>query len=260
MSAQRHLHVAHGALVPMLGVERDAVIVRAHERIRADDDVRQIGRRLRAFAVDDEVLAAGQRRRVVAVGMQPARVRVERIVVVDLLVERNARIGAEQHQRAAGRAVFAGHDVVQLVAGGGGAGVEQALDVDAALAFVLELEVVVEPFVAGELAQRRRDAGENREVVLRIVKRLDAALPDLQERIRAARGDFQILKLHPRIGGQAEVGILHAGRHLRVHRHDQLHVRVDVLDHAVGPLGVVDQVDVGREDRLGRRWACGFCR
>ena len=139
----------------MLGVERDAVIVRPHQRIGADDDVRQIGRGFRAFAVDDEILAARQRRRVVAVGMQPARVGVERIVVVHLLVERNARVGAEQHQRAAGRAVFAGHDVVELVARRRGAGVEQALDVNAALALVLELEVVVEPFVAGDFAQRR---------------------------------------------------------------------------------------------------------
>jgi hypothetical protein len=61
---------------------------------------------------------------------------------VDLLVERDARVGAEQQQGAARRAVLAGHDVLEPVAGGGGAGVEQALDVDAALALVFELEVV----------------------------------------------------------------------------------------------------------------------
>ena len=39
-----------------------------------------------------------------------------------------------------------------------------------ALAFVLELEVVVEPLVAGDLAERLGDAGQDREVVLRVVR------------------------------------------------------------------------------------------
>jgi hypothetical protein len=50
----------------------------------------------------DEILAATDRRRIVAVGVQPARVRVERIIVVHLLVKGHARISAEIHQRAAG--------------------------------------------------------------------------------------------------------------------------------------------------------------
>ena len=237
----------------MLGVKRNAVVVRTHQRIGTDDDIRQIGRGLRAFAMDNEILATGNRRRIVAVGMQPPGVRVERIIVVNLLVERNARIRTEQHQTAARRAVFAGHDVAELVTGGGGAGVEQALDVDAALALMLELEVIVKPFVPGKFAKRFPDAGQDGKVVLGIVNRFDAALPNLQERIRTTRRDLEVLKLHPRIRRQSEVGILHARGHLRIHRHDQLHVRVDVLDHAVSPLGVVDQVDVGRKNRLRRR-------
>ena len=51
-------------------------------------------------------------------------------------------------------------------------------------------------------------------------------------------------ELEPRVGRQREVGILDRRGHLDVHRDDHLDVRVDVLDHAVGPLGVVDQVDV----------------
>ena len=181
----------------MFGIQRDAVIVRAHQRVRADDDVRQIRGRFRPFAMDDEVLTALDRRGIVTVRMKPARVRVKRIGIMHLLVERNPGIGAEQHQTAAGRAVFAGHDVGQLVTRRRGAGVEQALDVNAAFAVVLELEVRVKPFVARDLAERRGDAGENRQVILRIVERFDAALPDLQERIRARGGNFQILELHP---------------------------------------------------------------
>ena len=85
----------------MFGIQRDAVIVRAHQRVRADDDVRQIRRRFRPFAMDDEVLTALDRRGIVTVGMQPSRIGVKRIRVMHLLVERNPGIGAEQHQTAA---------------------------------------------------------------------------------------------------------------------------------------------------------------
>src|SRR3989304_116096 len=74
---------------------------------------------------------------------------VERLRVAALLPERDARIGAEEHERAAARPVLARHDVGEPVAGGRRRGVEQALDVDLAPAPERELEGVGEAPVAG---------------------------------------------------------------------------------------------------------------
>ena len=85
---------------------------------------------------------------------------------MDLLVERNAWIGAEEHERAPRRPILARHDVFDRIAGGGSASIEQALDVNAALAFMLEFEVIVKAFVAGDFGERGPNAGENGEVIL----------------------------------------------------------------------------------------------
>src|SRR5882724_4838432 len=109
--------------------------------------------------MDDEVLSASESRRVVAVGVQPASIGVKRVSIVNLLVKGDARIGAEKHKCSARRAVLASHNVRELVTGRGGARVEQALDVNPPLAFVLEFEMVVKPLVACDFAQRFRYPG-----------------------------------------------------------------------------------------------------
>ena len=103
----RHLHVADRPIVPVLGVERNAVVVGSDVRIGADDHVGQIRGGLRTFPVHDEVLAVLDRLGQVGVGVQPARIGVERLVVMHLLVERDARVGSEVQQSAA-RAAVAG--------------------------------------------------------------------------------------------------------------------------------------------------------
>ena len=52
-------------------------------------------------------------------------------------------------------------------------------------------KVITESFLAGDVGERVGDAGEDVEVIFAVVERRNAAFPDLQERIRAARGDFQ---------------------------------------------------------------------
>jgi len=64
---------------------------------------------------------------------------------VDLFVEGDAWVGAEEHEGPPGGAVFAGQDVIELVACGGGADIQEALEVDASFAFQFEFEVVGEP-------------------------------------------------------------------------------------------------------------------
>src|SRR5262249_38960993 len=108
-----------------------------------------------------------------------------------------ARVSAEVHERAARRTVFAVHDVVELIARRGGAGVEKTLDVDSPFAFLLELEVIVESFDPCDLGEAVGNASENGQVVLAVVERLDPALPDLQEWIRTGRCNLKIFKFHP---------------------------------------------------------------
>src|SRR5262245_64827298 len=99
----------------MLGIQWNAVILRSNERIGADDDIRQIRSGLGPFTVHDKILAATERGGVVTIGMETPSVSVERISIVDLLVERYARVGEEEQQRATGWSIFAGHDVVDIV-------------------------------------------------------------------------------------------------------------------------------------------------
>ena len=157
----RHLDVADGALVPVLGVERDAVILRADVRIGAHDDVGQIGSGLRPFAVDDEIFSILDRFRDVGVGVQATCVGVEWFAVVHLLVEGYPRVGAEVQQAAARRAVLSGHNVLQFISGGCRAGVEQPLDVDPAFVRRSEGKIVAEAFFAGHIGQTIGNARED---------------------------------------------------------------------------------------------------
>ena len=223
--APGHLDVADGALVPVLGVGGDAVVLGPHQRIGADDDVGQIGCRFRPFAMHDEVLAVLDRFRHVRVGVHPSCVRVERFAVVHLFIEGNARIGAEVQQAAARRAVLAGHDIGELVTGGRRAGVEQALDVNAPFVGGGKGKVIAESFLAGDVGERIGDAGDDVEVIFAVEDRRNTAFPNLQERIRATRGDFQSFEFEPRVGRQREVGILDGSGHLNVHRDDHFDIR-----------------------------------
>ena len=166
-------HIANRALIPMLRVEWDAVIVGTHQRVGADDYIRQIGRGLGPLAVNDEIFAASQSGWIVAIRMQSARVRVKRIGVVNLFVKGNARIGAEQHQGAPWRAVLAGHNILEFVTRRRGASIQQSLDVNPALAIVFKLEMVMETLISGDLAERSGNPGEDRQVVFGVIQRLE---------------------------------------------------------------------------------------
>ena len=251
--APGHLDVANRPLIPVLRIGGYAVVFRPHQRIGADDDVRQIRRRFRPFAMHDEVFAVLDGLRHVGVGMHPSGIGMKRLAVMHLLVERNARIGAEVQQAAARRAVFAGHDVAELVAGRGRAGVEQALDVNAPFVGSSKGKAIAKSFVAGDVGERIGDAGDDVEIILAVEYRRNAAFPDLQEWIRTTRGDFQSFEFEPRVGRQGNIRILDRSGHLNVHRNDHFDVRIDVLDHAVGPLGIIDQVDVVEDQSFGGR-------
>ena len=121
-----------------------------------------------------------------------------------------------------------------------------------------KIEVVAKALVAGHVGKRIGDPGKNHQVILAVKDRRDAAFPDLQERIRTARGDFQSLELDPRVCRQGDVRVFDGRGHLDVNRDDHLDVGVDVLDHAIGPLGVVDQVHVGEDHGFGGRRHVGF--
>ncbi|MNC85782.1 hypothetical protein D3C83_13950 [compost metagenome] len=121
----------------------------------------------------------------------------ERLVVMHLLVEGDARIGAEIQQAAARRAVFAGHDIGELVARRRRAGVEQTLNVNAPFIGGGKGKVVAEAFLAGGVGQRIGDAGDDVEVVFAVEDRRNAAFPNLQERIRTTRGDLQSFEFEP---------------------------------------------------------------
>src|SRR3970040_2577074 len=84
-------------------------------------------------------------------GVERAGGGVKGLRVVNLLVEGDPRVGPEEHQGPAGRAVLAGHDVLELVALGGGAGIQQALEVYLAPSLEGELEVVREAAVPRDL-------------------------------------------------------------------------------------------------------------
>ena len=244
--------VADGPLVPVRRVWWDAIVVGPDEAAGSDDNVGEVGCRLRPLAVADDVLAVFDGLRDVAVGFQAAGGGVEGHGVVHLLPESDAGVSAEEHQGCARLAVLAGHDVFHPIAAGGGGGIQQTLDVDLRPPLEGELPVVVEAVVAQQVAQAGCQFGQDADVVPGVVQRRDAALPDLQEGVGAGGGDLQRLELNPGVGGQGEVGVLDGGRHLDVDRDDQLHVGVDVLDHVVVVLGVVEQVDVGEEHHLGR--------
>ena len=60
--------------------------------------------------------------------------------------------------------------------------------------------------LADLLAELLGHLGDDCDVVLGVVKRLDAALaPDLKEGVRTRCGDLQRLELHPGVGGETEV-------------------------------------------------------
>src|SRR5580765_7217926 len=67
------LDIAHSPFIPVLRAQRDAVIIWAHERIRTDNHVWQIRRRLRTFTMHDKVFTATNGRWIVAVRMEPSR-------------------------------------------------------------------------------------------------------------------------------------------------------------------------------------------
>ena len=69
-----------------------------------------------AFPMNDQVLAVFDRLGKIAVAMEPTAVRVEGDRVVDLLPERNARVGAKEHQRGARlAAVLASEHAIDVV-------------------------------------------------------------------------------------------------------------------------------------------------
>ena len=88
-------------------------------------------------------------------------------------------------------------------------------------------------------------SAQDHHIVFGVVDRRDATFPDLQEGVGAGGGDFGSLELGPGVGRQTKVGIFHAGGHLNIYGDDQVNDWVDVFDHVVMVLGVVEQVDVG---------------
>ena len=118
---------------------------------------------------------------------------------------------------------------------------------------MLEFEHVVEAFVADFFAHGLADLCQDGQIVLGVIDRLDPAFPNLKERVGARCGQLQALELDPTVGRQPQIGILHRGGHDDVLGDDHLDARVDVLEHVVGMLGVVEQVHIVEMQRLGRR-------
>ena len=104
------------ALGQVEGVERDAEVIWLNQWVRADNDVRQIRRRLGAFTMHDEVFAVLNRFGQIAVSVEPPGVSPERQVVVEVFVERNARVRAEQHQTDAGIPILPVENVIHAIA------------------------------------------------------------------------------------------------------------------------------------------------
>src|SRR6187431_721763 len=100
----RKLDVTDFAEGGINGIEWNAIIGGPDEGARRDDDVRQIRRRLDPLAVNDQVFAVFDRFRQVTVRSQPTAIGIERNRVVDLFVERYARIGAKHHHGRPGLA------------------------------------------------------------------------------------------------------------------------------------------------------------
>ena len=140
-------NVAYRALIPTHLIFGDAVIIGTHKAAAGDDDVGQVRRRLWSFPVRDHVFAVFNRFRNVAVGSQPAAVGEEWFRIMHLLPEGNAWIGTKEHQRRAGFAVFAGHDVIVGVAPCRHRHVQQALDVHFRPPFQHKFPIIAEPLV-----------------------------------------------------------------------------------------------------------------
>ena len=164
----------------------------------------------------NEVLSILDRFWNVRIGVQPPGVGEEGFVVMDLLVKGNPGISPEIQECSSWRTVFTGHEVLQLEAGRGGAGLQQSLQVDAPFSLQLELEVVFEALISCQLAQGFGNAGQYGQVIFTVEDGRNASLPDLKEGIGTAGGHFQILKLHPGIGGQSQIRILDGSRHLDI--------------------------------------------
>ena len=259
-----HLVVGDGANVRVLHLLQkhlggEAVVPGADVRVARDDDVGQVGRRLGRLAVNDEILAMLDGLGDVAVGVQPAAVGGERSALVDLLPEGGPRVGSEQHQRAAGHAVLPRHDVLDRIAVHGRGGVHQPVNIDLLFSFEGELPVVGETLVIEELGQLLRHPRHDAKIVPVVVKRFDSVpSPDLEKRVGAGIRDLKGLELDPAVRRQNEIGVLARCGHLDLLGDDHVDLGIDVLDQVVGPLGVVDQVDVGGPDHLGGRGEMGL--
>src|SRR5262249_27379294 len=96
-------------------------------------------------------------------------------------------------------------------------------------------------------------AGENLGVVPAIVHRLDASLPDLQERVGTRRTAFVILEFNPRVDGQNDIGILRRARPLDLLGYHQEDRGENVDDDVVNPFSLVKEIRVVVPDCLGGR-------
>src|SRR3972149_9470874 len=109
---------------------------------------------------------------------------------MNLFPKRDARVGAEEHQRRARLAVLAGDDVLETIAASGRRGIEQALNVDLRSSFESELPVVSEGRIIQMLADLRRQFGQDAHVVARVVERRGGAPPDLPEGVGGGGGNL----------------------------------------------------------------------
>src|SRR3990172_1305779 len=253
-----HLEVGYMAGFPVQSslqhLPGETIAIGADVGVSADDDIGQVGGGFGPFPVDDEVLPVLDDLVLIVVGVKPAGRREEGQAIVDLLVEGDPGIGAEEHQGGSGLPVFSCQNVLDLVPPPGGGGIQEPLDVDLGALFQGELPVVPEAAVTDDIRQLGRQLRHDEGVVLGIVDGLDAPLPYLKEGVGAGGGDLMGLHLQPGVGGQVDVGILHRGGDLYFRVDDAVNQVVAILDELVAPLGVVDQVDIGGPDELGR---CG---
>ena len=252
-----HLDVADLPAVGVEVVEGYPVILGANPWAGGDDHIRQIGGGFHRLPVDDQVLAVVDGLGQVTVCVHPPRIGVEGEAVLNLLPERDPRIGPVLHQGSTGLSVSSIHDVRDCVSLGGERRRQNSIQVNLGAALAGELEVVGEAPVTGEVTQRPGDAGENRHVVSAVVKRLDSAFPQLEKRIRARSAHLQSLELHPAVGREDDIGKLGGPGPLDLLVDYEIDLGVDVVDEVVGPLRLVDQVGVVVPDHFrGRGHVC----
>ena len=88
--------------------------------------------------------------------------------------------------------------------------------------------------------------------------RLDAAFPDLQERIGARAAAFVVFELDPRVDRQHDVGVFALAGPFDLLVDDHVDLRQHVDDEVVDPLRLVEKIGVVVPEALGGRRQVGL--